>query len=93
MSSRNCANMDIKVRIALGETTQAWKLGWQLFEHERSFRAFQELQELHDELGQPEPELLIKLNSFLLTPKINTNAMHSANFISALANQMQRSNV
>ncbi len=66
---QNCANMDIKVRIALGETTQAWKLGWQLFEHERSFRAFQELQELHDELGQPEPELLTKVEELFANPK------------------------
>ncbi len=66
---QNCANIDIKVRIALGETAQAWKLGWQLFENARSFRAFQELQELHDELGQPEPELLTKVEQLFANPK------------------------
>ncbi len=66
---KNCANMDIRVKIALGETAQAWKLGWQLFENARSFRAFQALQELHDELGQPEPELLNKVEQLFANPR------------------------
>jgi uncharacterized Zn finger protein len=66
---QSCVKMDIRIRIALGETVQAWKLGWQLFERAASFHAFQKLQKLHDELGQPEAEFLHKVEQQFANPR------------------------
>lgn len=63
-----CLEMEIRIRIALGETAQAWQLAWHSFERAPSFRAFTQLQELHEELGQPEPDLLSKVERLFANP-------------------------
>ena len=64
-----CTRQEIRIRIALGENAQAWCLGWMLFEETHTFRDYQELLTLHDELGKPEPDLLRKVEQVFANPQ------------------------
>lgn len=66
---QECTRKEIRIRIALGETVQAWRLGWQLFEKTHTFRDYKELIALHDELGKPEPDLLQKVEQVFANPQ------------------------
>lgn len=66
---QECARKEIRIRIALGENSQAWRLGWQLFEKTHTFRDYKELLALHDELGKPEPDLLEKVEQVFANPQ------------------------
>ncbi|WP_337263472.1 MULTISPECIES: SWIM zinc finger family protein [unclassified Serratia (in: enterobacteria)] len=60
-----CWHQEVRVKIALGENKQAWNAAWRSFEHRPSYREFQYLLAVHEELGQPEPELLNKVEQIL----------------------------
>ena len=64
-----CTRQEIRIRIALGENVQAWRLGWQLFEETHTFRDYKALLALHDELGKPEPDLLKKVEQVFANPQ------------------------
>ena len=66
---QECTRKEIRIRIALGENSQAWRLGWQLFEKTHTFRDYKELLALHDELGKPEPDLLEKVEQVFANPQ------------------------
>lgn len=60
-----CLHQEVRVKIALGESKQAWNAAWRSFEHRPSYSEFQYLFAVHEELGQPEPELLNKVEQIL----------------------------
>lgn len=61
-----CCQQEIRIRVALGEHTSAWKMAWRLFEQQPYAEQYRELLAVHEELGKPEPELLAKVEQVLL---------------------------
>lgn len=68
-----CCQQEIRIRIALGEHKSAWKMAWVLFAQQPDYNHYQKLLAVHEELGQPEPELLAKVEQVLLgAPHLQT---------------------
>ncbi|MFZ1873788.1 MAG: hypothetical protein WAU54_13605, partial [Chania sp.] len=60
-----CLHQEVRVKIALGENQQAWNAAWRSFEHRPSYSEYQYLLTVYEELGQPEPALLNKVEQIL----------------------------
>lgn len=61
-----CCQQEIRVKLARGEHDSAWEMAWGLFEQQPDPKQYRELLAVHQELGQPEPELLAKVEQVLL---------------------------
>ena len=62
---RQCLHHEVLVRQALGENKIAWKIAWQLFTDQPNFSDYKQLAQLHQELGEPEADFLVKIESLL----------------------------
>jgi uncharacterized Zn finger protein len=60
-----CAQHEVKVCVALGEHSLAWKKAWQLFCQRPSFTEYCQLERLHLTLGEPEPDFLTAVERVL----------------------------
>lgn len=62
---RACALHEVKVCVALGEHTVAWKKAWQLFCQQPSFADYCQLEQLHFTLGEPDKDFLAAVERVL----------------------------
>ena len=62
---RECQNVEIKVRVTLGEYKSAWQLAWQMFSDKPSFTGYQRLVVLQEQTGVIDPQFIEKTEQIL----------------------------
>ena len=63
---KDCALVEVEIRAALDQSTNAWQIAWQLFEEDPSFKNFIDLKAIEQRIGVHDKELNKKVEHLLL---------------------------